>query len=205
MELRRFALAGAVFASVAGPPAWAQAPAAEVPAAPEVPPGMVRLAALTPVQFEFVTALSSSTSKNDEMFPIRLVAPIRVGDREVVPAGAMGEGQVIQAAKSGWGGKAGELVVTVRYIEYGGVRIPLRRFRIGPSIAGGAGPAIGKDNKDEAFAAGFVVSPLLVFAIRGGEKTVVPGTLGNAIVAADTDVPQPPDDTTAPATVPDSE
>jgi hypothetical protein len=196
MALRRLALVGAVLASaVASAPAWGQdvAPASAAEAKPvvEVLPGMIRLVALTPIQFEFVTALSSRTSRNDEMFPIRLVAPIRVGDRIVVPAGAMGEGQVIQAAKSGWGGKAGELVVTVRYIEYGGVRIPLRRFRIGPPDGGG--PAIGKDNRDTAFAMGVIVSPLLVFAVSGGEKTVVPGTLGNAIVAADTDVPMPAD------------
>jgi hypothetical protein len=173
-----FAGALAVSAFVAAP-AWAQSEGA----APEVPleAPSIRIPMNTLVVFEFVTPLSSKTSKADEMFPIRLLEPIVVEGRIVVPAGTMGEGQVIQVAKSGWGGKAGELVVTVRYLEYGGVRIPLRRFRMGQ-------PNTGEDRKDEVFGVSLVV-PLAGFFMNGGEKTVVAGTHANAIIAADTEIP----------------
>jgi hypothetical protein len=170
----------------AAPAAAAQTEAAATPATAEaapVPPGMARLAAMTPVAFEFVEPLSSNLNKNDDMFPIRLIAPIRAADgTELVPAGTMGQGQVVQAAKSGWGGKAGELTVAVRFIDYKGVHIPLRRFRMG---------GIGEDRTSNAFAVGMVV-PLATFFMNGGEKTIVVGTRGNAIVSADTDIPADP-------------
>jgi hypothetical protein len=163
------------------------APAAATPAAvvdtpaPAAPGAVVHLPMNTMVVIEFTTPLTSRTSKNDDMFPIRLVRPIMVGGAVVVPEGATGQGQVIQAAKSGWGGKAGELVVTVRYLDFAGVRIPLRRFRMGE-------PATGEDRRDAAFATSMVV-PLAGFFMNGGEKTILAGTRANAIVSANTDIP----------------
>lgn len=173
-------VAGAALASAFCAGGASAQTASETPAAPVA---TVRLPMNTSVVFEFVTPLSSKTAKADQMFPIRLLRPIVVDGRILVPAGTMGEGQVIQAAKSGWGGKAGELVVTARYLEVDGVRIPLRRFRMGQ-------PDTGEDRKDEAFAATMVV-PLAGFFMNGGEKTVVPGTRANAIVAADTEISLP--------------
>ena len=57
-----------------------------------------------------------------------------IDGKEVIPAGTTGQGQIVHAAKSGWGGKAGELIVAVRYIDYNGVHIPLRRFRINAKL-----------------------------------------------------------------------
>jgi hypothetical protein len=180
-------IAGAALASAfcAGAASAQTAEAVEAPAAAAAAPqsATLRLPMNTLVVFEFVTPLSSKTAKADQMFPIRLLRPIIVDGRIVVPAGTMGEGQVIQAAKSGWGGKAGELVVTARYLDFGGVRIPLRRFRMGQ-------PDTGEDRKDEAFVATMVV-PVAGFFMNGGEKEVAPGTRANAIVAADTDISLP--------------
>lgn len=180
------ALASAVCAGTASaqtaeavePPA-----AVEAPAAAEPQTASVRLPVNMLVVFEFITPLSSKTARADEMFPIRLIQPIVVNGRVVAPRGTMGEGQVIQAAKSGWGGKAGELVVTARYLDVGGVRVPLRRFRMGE-------PDTGKDRRDSAFVASMAV-PLAGFFMNGGEKTVREGTVANAIIAADTDIPLP--------------
>ena len=144
-----------------------------------VPAAGLTLPAGTPVAFEFAAQLDSKTSKIDAMFPIRLIYPIAIGGSVVVPAGTMGEGQVVHAAKSGWGGKAGELVVAARYIDFNGTRIPLRRFRMGEI-------AVGEDRRDTAFAATALVSPLLGFLINGGEKTILIGTRANAIVSTDT-------------------
>lgn len=186
MSLLRLATGIALASILAAAPAWAQSEtvAVEAPppeAAPAGEAAALRLPMNTQIVFEFVTPLSSKTSKADEMFPIRLVHPIVVQGRILVPAGTMGEGQVIQAAKSGWGGKAGELVVTVRHLDYRGVRIPLRRFRMGE-------PSTGADRRDEAFGVSMVV-PLAGFFMNGGEKTVLVGTRASAIIAADTDIP----------------
>ena len=189
------AFAGALAVTMmTAPPGFAQAadaPPAVQPAAPAA--GSVRIPATTPLEFEFLSIINSKTSKIDEMFPIRLTKPILVDGQPVVPAGTTGEGQVVHAAKSGFGGKPGELIVTVRYLDYQGVRIPLRRFRMG-------GLGIGEDRGGEAFGVSMVV-PLAGFFMSGGEKTIPTGTHANAIVSADTDVPAPAPDT-APTPVP---
>lgn len=156
--------------------------------------GAVRLPAMTPVEFEFASALSSKTSRIDEMFPLRLTAPILVDGRTVVPAGATGEGQVVHAAKAGGAGKAGELIVTVRYIEHRGVRIPLRRLRMG-------GLGIGTDRRESALGVSMVI-PFSGFLMRGGEKTIDAGAHANAVTASDVLIPPPAD--ASPASRPSS-
>lgn len=146
-----------------------------------VPEGFVRIPATTPVVFDIVAPLSSKTSQIKEMFPIVLAVPIVVDGAELVPAGTPGEGQVVHAARSGWGGKAGELIIAARYLELNGVRIPLRKFSFG---------ATGENRFGTAFAASVAV-PVAGFFINGGEKTIQPGTRASAIVATDTDVPLP--------------
>ena len=148
----------------------------------EMTPAPVRIAANTVVDIEIAEPLSSKTAAIDATFPIRLVAPIVVDGREVVPAGTGGIGQVIHAAKSGGGGKAGELLLAARYLDLNGVRVPLRRFRLGAS---------GAQKGDEAFALGFVV-PFGQLLVKGKEIEFPAGTRANALVAADTELPAPP-------------
>lgn len=147
--------------------------------------GAVRVPAMTPVEFEFARALSSKTSKIDEMFPLRLAVPIVINGVIAVPAGASGEGQIVHAAKAGGAGKAGELIVTVRYLEHRGVRIPLRRFRMG-------GLGIGADRREGALGVSMVI-PFSGFLMRGGEKTIDAGALANAVVATDVEIPPLPE------------
>lgn len=134
----------------------------------------------TPIEFSFKTALSSRTSKIDDWFDILLAQPVAVDGRIVLPAGTPGKGQVVHAAKAGGGGKAGELIVTVRYLERGATRIPLRRFRPG-SID------IGADRRGEALGANIVL-PFGGFLVRGGERTIAAGTIGNALIAEDVSI-----------------
>lgn len=198
MDRLSCALVGAFAVTMAAAPAFAQTAESQPVAEPAAPAeGMIRIPVTTPVEFEFLTLINSKTSKIDEMFPIRLTKPILVDGQPVVPAGTMGEGQVVHAAKSGFGGKPGELIVTVRYLDYQGARIPLRRFRMG-------GLGIGEDRGGEAFGVSMVV-PLAGFFMSGGEKTIPTGTHANAIVSADTDVPSPaPAPEAAPAPAPAS-
>src|SRR5262249_11643411 len=113
-----------------------------------VPDQPIRLATGTPVDIEIVDALNSKTSKIDDLFRIKLVNAIMVDGRPAVPAGTEGVGQVVHAAKARLGGRAGELIVTARYLEMNGVRIPLRRFRVGST---------GQQRGDEAFAVSLVI------------------------------------------------
>lgn len=178
-------LAGALSAGALANGAHAQEAAPNAASSAPAPAATIKLPMNTPVQFEFVTELSSKTNKNDDVFPIRLIAPVQIAGHDAIPAGTMGQGQVVQAAKAGFAGKAGELVVTVRYLDVGGVHVPLRRFRMGEL-------ATGEDRRGEAFGMSIAISPLLGFFISGGQKTIVVGTHANAIVSADTDIPALP-------------
>jgi hypothetical protein len=173
-------LTGALLAStLLAAPALAQTVAAgEVPT-----PATVTLAVMTPVEFEFAEEVKSNQAAVDQYFAIRLIAPILVDGVEIVPAGTTGKGQVVHSAKAGWGGKAGELIVAARYIEYRGVRIPLRRFRMGEA-------GTGQNRVGEAAVASAVV-PVAGFLISGGEKIIAAGTRANAIVSTDTELPAP--------------
>lgn len=148
----------------------------------------VTVPALSPVTVEILANLSSKTSKSGERFPIRLAEPILVDGREIVPAGVMGEGEVVHAKKSGGMGAAGELVLAARHVEHGGQRIALRSLKLTP---------LGRSavNTVNAINVGSVASPLPVgligFFISGGQAVVTNGTLATAKIAADTPIPVP--------------
>jgi len=152
-------------------------------------PAPLRIPATTIVDIEIMEPLSSKTSIRDATFPIRVFAPVVVDGRELIPAGTPGMGQVIHAAKSGGGGKAGELLLTARYLDINGVRVPLRRFRMGAS---------GAQKADEAFAVGVVV-PFGQLLVKGKEIEFQAGTRANAVVAADTDLTPPASGAAAPS------
>lgn len=161
-----------------------EAPVSAAPTAVAVQPSAaapLRIPAATVVDIEIMEPLSSKTSIRDATFPIRVFAPVVVDGRELIPAGTPGLGQVIHAAKSGGGGKAGELLLTARYLDINGVRVPLRRFRMGAS---------GAQKADEAFAVGVVV-PFGQLLVKGKEIEFQAGTRANAVVAADTDLTPP--------------
>ena len=79
-------------------------------------------------------------------------------------------------------GKAGELVLAARYLDYQGTRIPLRSLRYGKGQ--------GKDNVDTAAIVGFAVSGLITPFITGGEVRIPAGADVWAKVAADVSFPR---------------
>src|SRR5689334_9748707 len=93
-------------ASLPESPAATSAMVETVPAAERL-----RLPALTPVFIKVDQELSSKRSKPGERFRILVAEDVRIGDRVVIPAGSAGEGEVVHAAKSSIGGKAGELIL----------------------------------------------------------------------------------------------
>lgn len=150
---------------------------------PDVPSSTVRIPAGTEVTFEIAEEVSSKTSRPGDSFPIRLVAPLVVDRRPIIPIGSQGVGEVVHAAKARAGGKAGELILAARYIDYRGTHIPLRRFHLG-------GRGLDNSSGAGALAAfGGLTGGVASLIISGGNMVVPTGTLGRAIVAADVDLP----------------
>jgi hypothetical protein len=141
---------------------------------------VVTLPAFTPVDIEILTPLNSKTTKMGEFFDIRLAEPIMLDGRIIVPAGAVGQGEVIHSAKARAGGKAGELILAARYIEDRGQKILLRSFKFGATT--------GKSNRDGALIAGVVVAAPLVLFISGGNVDVPAGTRAQAKTSEDNQV-----------------
>lgn len=170
--------------------AWAQETAPNPEASAKPPPAIAAVpappgvAAGSTVIVELVDVVSSRSVKQGDMFPIRLASPITLDGRVIVPIGAIGEGQVVDAGKAGALGKPAKLVLAARYIKVDGARIELRGFRVG---------AAGRDNSNAIMAASFVpyVGMLALFA-KGGEIDVPAGTLGQAKLVAYLSVPAPP-------------
>lgn len=137
--------------------------------------------ALTVVQIEILSTVNSQANKIGEKFAIRLVEPIVVDGKVIVPAGTTGSGDVVHAAKSRFGGRPGELIIAVRYLDYRGQRIPLRSLRFAS--------ATGNDKGGSAMAAsiaGGAVGGVVSMFITGGEVNVPAGSVAEAKVAAAT-------------------
>ena len=118
--------------------------------------------ALTPVIVRIEDEISSKTNKSGDRFKITVAEDVRVGDAVVIPAGSIGEGEVIHAAKSGAGGKAGELIVVARFVRVGDNEIRLRSFALGVA---------GKDKTVDSLAASIVVGPFAMFSVgRRGHR-----------------------------------
>ena len=97
----------------------------------QAPTAPVSLPALTPVLIQFDERVSSEKNRNGDHFRFHVAADVRVGDAILIPAGTPGVGEVIHAAKAGMAGRAGELIVTARYVTVGNRRVRLRSFASG--------------------------------------------------------------------------
>jgi hypothetical protein len=151
------------------------------PAMADPAPGFARLAAATPIELEIAEPLSSKTSKIDAMFAIRVLSPVLIDGRIVIPAGTPGQGQVVHAAKATGLGKAGELILAARFIDCAGTHIALRGFRL---------DGAGRDHSGKLIAAtavGGVLAIPLMF-VSGGQSIVPAGAHATAKLAAAVDV-----------------
>ena len=145
-------------------------------------PEPVTVPALTPVVVRLEEVITSNKNKPGDRFAISVAEDVRIGDVLVIPAGSAGQGEVIHAARSGAGGKAGELILAARYVHVGETEVRLRSFALG---------AVGKDHTNDALATSFVAGPFAMF-VRGGVVTVPPGTLGMAKTALEFRLPAVP-------------
>lgn len=191
--LRTAALACGVFPLCAAAQTTPAAPATVSPQAEAVPTAAAAACAdcitipkLTPVRVEILTDLGSKLSKTGEMFPIKLAYPIIVDGKIIIPAGAMGMGEVIFAKGSGGGGAGGELVLAARYVDVSNKRLLLRSLQVDGS---------GKSRIDTAMAVGVAVSGVIALFMKGKQSVVSAGTIADAKTGAD--ISLAPDEITA--------
>ena len=139
--------------------------------------------ARTPIDIEIVDTVNSRANHNGDRFAFRLAEPLVVDGHVVAPVGTPGVGEVVHAARARFGGKAGELILAVRYLDFNGNRIPLRSLRYGPRQ--------GRDNSAAVntgalvAAAVFPVASVLGFLISGGEVNIPAGTRANAMTSTE--------------------
>ena len=130
--------------------------------------------------------LTSKDSKPGDTFPISVREPLRDAAGAIVLApGSTGAGEVIHAAKAGFGGKAGELIMTARFIQCAGVRVPLGHFRfvaVGRDNAAVAGTTAAVASGASVFAPLAGVGSLAAFLIKGGQVRIPAGTPAEARV-----------------------
>lgn len=144
--------------------------------------GFVRVPAGTVIEVEVTDPLSSRTSKQGDLFGIRLAAPIIFNGQEVVAAGAVGGGEVIDAVPSGFGGRPGRLIVSARHLELNGIRTRIRGMQL---------TAAGENNGNAALAVGIAIG-LPGMLVQGGNTEIPIGVHGTARLANDVDVPITP-------------
>ena len=155
---------------------------------PPAPPVIVNVAPLvhqgplplvipkgTRVVVEIDAPMASNTSVPATRFPIHLAEDVVVDGYRLMMAGATGEGEIVHAAKAGWGGKAGELIINARFLDCDSVRLPIGKMRISGR---------GANNLGEAWAATMVFSPAGFF-VSGGNLSVTSGTRADAATLAD--------------------
>lgn len=179
------AAATATLPTPAAPAAPAlKAPAATAtlaaPAAAAVPASSLRLPANTVVELKTLDEVSSKTSKPKDFFRLRVAEDVRVDGRVLIPAGTEAIGQVVHAAKSGAGGKAGELILAARAIKLPQGDVKLRS---------GFGAA-GQQRTGAALATSIAVGVFGLF-VHGKDLLLPAGTPVSARVAENTDLPLP--------------
>ncbi|GAB3341772.1 hypothetical protein [Marilutibacter aestuarii] len=129
----------------------------------------------TAVDLEITDTLGSDTHVREDLFGLRLAAPLVVGGTEVVPAGVAGVGQVVHADAARGGGAPGELLIAARHLELACGPLPLRGLKLG--VTGG-------DNSGMAVGVSLAAGPFAMF-IRGHEIQIPAGTRVTARLARD--------------------
>lgn len=141
------------------------------------------LPAKTPVIIQIDDEISSNRNRNGDRFRLHVAEDVRVGDIVLIPAGTAGEGEVVHAQKSGMGGRAGELIVTARFVEVGGTRVRLLAFE--------PGAGTGKQHIGASYATSVLVG-LPGLLVQGGQLIMPRNMLANVKTAKAMRLPAAP-------------
>ena len=107
----------------AGPTPPAAAAASAQPASPATRTLILHANSLIPLRF--MESVGSDANKPGTNFRMQLTDDINVDDAVVIPAGSIAVGEVIHSQPAGAFGKAGELIVSARYVLLGERQIKL--------------------------------------------------------------------------------
>jgi hypothetical protein len=138
-----------------------------------LPPSCCVIPAGTVVVVELTEALSDRKAMSGDRFGLRLAEPIMIDGVVVVPAGVMGQGEVIDAKPPGFGGRPGRLVLAARYLESGQLRLGLQSFKLGGS---------GRDNSNVVVGVEMTIG-IVGGLITGGELEYPVGARASAKVS----------------------
>ena len=125
--------------------------------------------ALTPVRLAITNPMNSNQVYPGQRFGITLSEPILLDGGRSIPAGTPGEGEVVHASRTGLAGRPGELLLAARFLDFEGVRIPLRSMRVG---------GIGKDNSGIALIT-YAAVGVIGLVISGGQVKILAGAPAN--------------------------
>lgn len=154
-----------------GLPAQPAPPTPEPVPTPEAQAPKPAIPAGTPVIVKLLQDISSKTANQGDPFEIELAADVVIDGRTIIPAGVKGRGQVVHSAPTGFGGRAGELILAARYLDLGGFQLKLRGF---------AAAKAGANNTAEAL---FI--PVAGLFVTGTSAELKAGQIGRARTAAD--------------------
>lgn len=152
---------------------------ASMPAAPaQAMPQELLLQEGTLVRMELIDLLSTKSSKQGDIFRLRLLDDLLVNGQIVAPKGSLASGTVTYAEKARFLGEGGELYYRIDYLKAGEHQIHLRASR----------HSEGKDST------GAAVALIVLFGVFGmlkkGKDLALPGgSVMEAYVAQDTRLP----------------
>ncbi len=141
------------------------------------------LPARTVVLFTLNTPISSKTAVAGEQFQLLVADNVLQNGVTIIPKGTPAFGEVIHASKAGGLGKAGELLVTIRYIDLNGQKIKMRSFQ--PFQGKGQSNTIATISAVTAIST-IPYAGLLTAFIQGGNIEMPAQTLVQALIATET-------------------
>lgn len=164
------------------PPAENAAPirAEAPPPPPAAAPAELMLRRDTPIHFMVVSEVTTKTHQAGHRFKLRVDKPVSVDGVMIIPIGATGWGEVLEAEKSGNAGKSGKLSAKLLYVDIGGVQVPIS----------GSNDAKGASGSGEMALGILALGPLGLFA-KGNNAKIKAGELMTGFVEQDTALPRP--------------
>ena len=133
------------------------------------------LPAETEVHLRLLEAVASNTHKHGDRFKLEVAEPVIVDGQVLIPAGTACIGEVVHAARAGFGGKAGELILASRFLRLADREVRLRSFSA----------SNGHDRVNLALGLSFVLVGLFV---EGNNIALPEGTDVFAKIAGDSEI-----------------
>jgi len=162
------------------PPPAAPLPVATVAPAPVVAPQAIVLPKGTMVRLMVTKEINSRDSKVGDHFTLRVDEDVKVGGLTLIPIGATGWGEVVNAEGSGGVGKRGRINAKLLFVDMGGKRISVD----------------GERQSAGSNATGAVVYSVLAFGplgllMKGGNASLKAGEILNGYTTEDVTFDKP--------------